>query len=116
MLGELTPRQTTVLNAISTHIEKYGYPPTRQELAELIGAVSGNAAQCHLEALVKKGWVSLKPGKGRGIALTEAAKGEYSEKGESCPYRDYSRQELIEEVELLKDQIRTLGKKAALNV
>ena len=46
-------------------------PPTRAEIAEELGFKSPNAAEVHLRALARKGWIKMLPGTSRGIRLLE---------------------------------------------
>ena len=44
-------------------------PPTRAEIAETLGFRSANAAEEHLRALARKGFIELLPGASRGIRV-----------------------------------------------
>jgi repressor LexA len=46
-------------------------PPTRAEIATQLGFKSANAAEEHLKALAKKGFIEMMPGTSRGIRLLE---------------------------------------------
>lgn len=72
MAIKLTARQTEILELIKSAIEQTGFPPTRAEIAQTLGFKSANAAEDHLRALEKKGYISLAPGASRGIRLTNA--------------------------------------------
>ncbi len=72
MTSKLTVRQTQVLELIKASIVDSGLPPTRAEIAEVLGFRSANAAEDHLRALARKGAIELLPGASRGIRLTEA--------------------------------------------
>ena len=67
----LTPAQEKVVDAIKNLLEVSGLPPTRKELASQLGFKSINAAECHLKAIEKKGYIKLKSGLSRGIFLVE---------------------------------------------
>jgi len=67
----LTPRQQEILEIIRDHLEETGYPPTRAEIADVLGFRSPNAAEGHLKALARKGEIELIPGSSRGIRLKE---------------------------------------------
>ena len=72
---KLTPRQQQVLDLIRTHIEDTGYPPTRAEIARILGFKSANAAEEHLKALARKGAIEMVAGASRGIRLPEVQAG-----------------------------------------
>ena len=65
----LTARQTEILEFIKQIIDKTGLPPTRAEMAKLLGFKSVNAAEDHLKALARKGAIEILPGTSRGIRL-----------------------------------------------
>ena len=65
----LTSRQEQVLQLIKTYAEETGYPPTRAEIARILGYKSPNAAEEHIKALAKKGAIEIVPGASRGIRL-----------------------------------------------
>ena len=65
----LTERQAEVLSQIREHIQQWGMPPSRSELARRMGLAFGSAVNYHLKALERKGWIQLNPGRDRGIQL-----------------------------------------------
>ncbi|MGH8396924.1 MAG: transcriptional repressor LexA [Gammaproteobacteria bacterium] len=67
----LTARQQQVLDLIQDVIDDSGMPPTRAEIARILGFKSANAAEDHLRALARKGMIELLPGAARGIRLTD---------------------------------------------
>ena len=67
----LTPRQQQIFDLIRENISATGMPPTRAEIAEFFGFKSANAAEEHLKALAKKGYIEMLPGTSRGIRLAE---------------------------------------------
>ncbi|GGY72653.1 LexA repressor [Cellvibrio zantedeschiae] len=67
----LTARQEQVLQLIKDYAEETGYPPTRAEIARILGYKSPNAAEEHIKALAKKGAIEIVPGASRGIRLPE---------------------------------------------
>lgn len=69
MQNQLTARQRQVLDLVHQFIEESGMPPTRAEIATALGFRSANAAEEHLRALAKKGFIELVPGTSRGIRL-----------------------------------------------
>ncbi len=66
---DLTDRQREVLDHIREHIRKSGMPPSRSELARSAGLAFASGVITHLQALERKGWIQLTPGKDRGIRL-----------------------------------------------
>ncbi|MBA6293169.1 repressor LexA [Colwellia sp. MB3u-70] len=67
----LTPRQQQIFDLIREKISDTGMPPTRAEIAAFFGFKSANAAEEHLKALAKKGYIEMLPGTSRGIRLTQ---------------------------------------------
>lgn len=59
---------------IEAYQQENGYPPTRVEIAQFFGFRSSNAAEEHIKALVRKGFIDRMHGQSRGIRLrTKAA-------------------------------------------
>lgn len=72
----LTDRQQEILDLIKSNLENNGLPPTRADIARTLGFKSPNAAEQHLRAIEKKGFISILAGASRGIILnTEEALG-----------------------------------------
>ena len=67
----LTARQGQIFDLIKEKISETGMPPTRAEIASFFGFKSANAAEEHLKALAKKGYIEMLPGTSRGIRLAE---------------------------------------------
>jgi repressor LexA len=70
-LKGLTEKQRAIFEFVRIYMEKHGMPPTRQEIADAFEFKSANAAQQHLEAIVRKGWLIFRPGAARGIRLAQ---------------------------------------------
>ncbi len=68
-MTRLTARQQQILDLIQNQIDETGYPPTRAEIAHILGFRSANAAQEHLKALERKGVIEIVPGGSRSIRL-----------------------------------------------
>lgn len=68
-MAKLTKRQQEVLQLIEDQMTATGAPPTRAEIASRMGFKSPNAAEDHLRALARKGFIELVPGTSRGIRL-----------------------------------------------
>lgn len=69
----LSPRQKDVLDLIERSIAERGYPPTRPEISAALGATSPNAAEQHLRALERKGYIAILP-VARGIRVLKPAR------------------------------------------
>ena len=65
----LTERQRKIFDFILSNISKFGYPPTIPEIQEKFSFKSPNAVQDHLEALERKGYISRRAYKSRGIEI-----------------------------------------------
>ncbi|QLB20399.1 repressor LexA [Vespertiliibacter pulmonis] len=65
----LTARQQEIFDFVKHHIENTGMPPTRVEIAREIGFKSPNAAEEHLKALARKGYIEMLSGTSRGIRI-----------------------------------------------
>ena len=66
----LTERQQEILGLICQGIREDGMPPTRAEIAYMLGFSSANAAESHLRALERKGMIEILAGASRGICHT----------------------------------------------
>lgn len=82
-MSKLTKRQTEILTLIENHMATTGAPPTRAEIAKIMGFSSPNAAEDHLKALARKGIIKLVPGTSRGIRIVN---GDYSAKSNTDPH------------------------------
>ncbi len=54
----LTQRQQQVLEFIATYLSERGYPPTYQEIADALNITSKQGVVRHLEALIRKGYLT----------------------------------------------------------
>lgn len=70
-MEELTERQSEILKLIREMTEVSGFPPTRAEIARTMGFRSVNAAEQHLRALEKKGFLEILSGASRGIRVKD---------------------------------------------
>ena len=71
-MKNLTKRQQEILNLIKNHILDLGFPPTRADIAKTLGFKSPNAAEQHLRAIEKKGFIKILSGASRGIVLNDS--------------------------------------------
>ncbi len=68
-MSPMTDAQERVYEAIRDFRRDRGYPPTRAEIATMLGFKSANAAECHLQAIERKGWIRIHRGNARGLEL-----------------------------------------------
>ena len=71
-MKELTKQQLKVLACLEVYLNKSGFPPTRAEICKELGFKSPNAAEMHLRALEKKGYISIQSGSSRGISIVKS--------------------------------------------
>ena len=67
----LTARQERLLRIIETSIEKKGYVPTLQEMAQAMSISSLQGVKDHLAALERKGYIRRSPGRRRAIEILQ---------------------------------------------
>jgi repressor LexA len=72
----LYKRQKQILDFISQYIQKNGYSPTLQQIAEAIGVSSLATVHEHLNSMVKKGVIKKFEGAVRGIEVVDKKLGE----------------------------------------
>lgn len=70
-MKELTERQKQIYDFIKEHILFYGYSPTYRDIAKKFNFASTFGARRHVEALIKKGFLTVENNASRTIQLTE---------------------------------------------
>lgn len=65
----LTKRQHKIFDFILSNIDRFGYPPSIPEIQKEFSFKSPNAVSDHLEALKRKGYISRRAHKSRGIEI-----------------------------------------------
>jgi repressor LexA len=65
----LTDRQSQVLGFVMDFAKTNGYPPTRKDIAQHFGWKSANAAEDHLRAIARKGYIFIGKHTARGISI-----------------------------------------------
>jgi repressor LexA len=70
-MRELTTKQKRILELIAESVEKQGYPPTYQQLCDVLGISSKNGVKKHIDALVSKGFLE-KDSSPRGMRIINA--------------------------------------------
>ena len=71
-MRELTKQQSKVLACVEVYLNKTGFPPTRAEICKELGFKSPNAAEMHLRALEKKGYIAIQSGSSRGLSIIKS--------------------------------------------
>jgi len=79
----LTKRQGEILKFIISNKEKFGYPPSIPEIQENFSFKSPNAVQDHLGALERKGYISRRAHKARGIEVLSHATSNKNDKNKA---------------------------------
>jgi repressor LexA len=69
MKNNLTERQKEILSFIEQFRNENGYPPTLREIGRQFQISSTFGVKRHLEALVKKGYISIESNASRGISF-----------------------------------------------
>jgi len=69
MVEGLTDRQRQTLSYIAETVGGRGYPPSVREICEALGLASSSTVHSHLQALQRKGYISIDPTKPRAIEL-----------------------------------------------
>lgn len=64
----LTDTQRRTLGEIRSYIARHKYPPTAQELADVLGISSASAHE-QINQLVRKGYIKREPRKARGLSI-----------------------------------------------
>ncbi len=72
-MDELTAIQRRVFDFIRDKRVAGRPAPTPREIAAEFGWSSKRAAECHIEALIRKGWLASERGKARSLRLVEMA-------------------------------------------
>jgi repressor LexA len=67
-MRKLTAKQKLILQLIADSVESKGYPPTYQQLCNILGISSKNGVKKHIDALVAKGYIE-KDSSPRGIRI-----------------------------------------------
>jgi repressor LexA len=73
-MDDLTDIQRRVFEFVRDTIVGGGPAPTPREIAARFGWSSKRAAECHIEALIRKGWLASEAGKARSLRLVVAGK------------------------------------------
>jgi len=83
-MKELTKQQSKVLACVEVYLNKTGFPPTRAEICNELGFKSPNAAEMHLRALEKKGYITIQSGSSRGISVVKSQQS-FDQGGDQIP-------------------------------
>src|SRR5687768_5310554 len=69
MVEGLTDRQRQTLEFIAETVAERGYPPSVREACEALGLASSSTVHSHLQALQRKGYITIDPTKPRAIEV-----------------------------------------------
>jgi repressor LexA len=69
MVEGLTDRQRQTLAFIAETVDERGYPPSVREICDALGLASSSTVHSHLQALQRKGYLTIDPTKPRAIEL-----------------------------------------------
>src|SRR5436309_16007158 len=72
-MDELTDIQRRVFDFVRDKLIAGRPAPTAREVSAKFGWSSKRAAECHIEVLIRKGWLASEPGKARSLRLKDAA-------------------------------------------
>src|SRR5436190_3495522 len=70
-MDEVTGIQRRVFDFVRDKLVAGRPAPTPREIAAAFGWSSKRAAECHIEALIRKGWLASEPGKARSLRLVD---------------------------------------------
>lgn len=84
-MEKLTSKQENILDYLKECIENNGYTPTIREIADYFDYKSTNTVNDHLQALIRKGYISKKNGAARTIIINDATAEESSQKDTGVP-------------------------------
>ncbi len=65
----LTAAQERLLRFIETTLQRRGYPPSLEEMAQAMGAAFRSGVQVHLRALARKGYIRRGAGQSRALEV-----------------------------------------------
>src|SRR5713226_6210885 len=65
----LTAAQERLLRFIETTLQRRGYPPSLEEMAQAMGAAFRSGVQVHLRALARKGYIRRETGHSRALEV-----------------------------------------------
>jgi repressor LexA len=74
LMIKLTETQRRVFDFVRDALLEGGPAPTMREISERFRWSSKRAAACHLEAIIRKGWLTSEPGKARSLRLSDSAR------------------------------------------
>lgn len=67
-VASLTDSQRRALVEVQAFVDRHKFPPTVQELAEVLG-ISGASAHAQINQLARKGYIKREPRKARGLSV-----------------------------------------------
>ena len=73
-MTDLTETQRRVFEFVRDRLVAGQAAPTMREVAAKFRWGSKRAAECHIKAIIKKGWLAAEPGKARSLRLVDGIK------------------------------------------
>lgn len=70
-INDLPPKQRETLEQLIAFTQEHGYPPSIQQLCDLVGVTSTSTIHYHITALKKKGFIHWNPAEKRAISIHE---------------------------------------------
>ena len=70
-------RQQETLDFIRKYVSEHGVAPSRPEIADALGLTHKSTVDAHRSALMKKGWIELRPGSAQVEAQQRGEQGLY---------------------------------------
>lgn len=71
MAGNISKKQTEILEYLKTEIMAKGYPPTVREICDKVNLKSTSSVHAHLNSLEKNGYIRRDPSKPRAIEIID---------------------------------------------
>ena len=65
----VTMRQSSVLEFVTEHCQKFGFSPSYQEIGDHLGIVSKSGVKRIIDALVERGHLGILPRKARSLVV-----------------------------------------------
>ncbi len=88
---ELTNRQREIFEYIKQASKEKGYPPSVREIGEAVGLKSSSSVQSHLNALVKKGYLTRSSSSARALSINKDASNDETTNGSLVDSKEHKK-------------------------